>query len=149
MIRLSLIAISGLFLVLAGCASAEKKAETAPVTEASPAAVVAPTVDAAHVEHANHEHVHGAKCGHKAVKHGTHSDYLHDGHYHAAHAGHVDEHGMAKGSKDACIHAANHDHKHNKSCGHDQVKHDSHVDYMHDGHMHVAHGEHVDEHGVN
>ncbi|NNM44542.1 metal ABC transporter permease [Knoellia koreensis] len=39
-----------------------------------------------------HEHEHGPACGHPAVPHGDHVDYVHDGHRHAAHEGHWDEH---------------------------------------------------------
>nr|WP_122261584.1 metal ABC transporter permease [Ornithinimicrobium cerasi] len=39
-----------------------------------------------------HLHEHGPGCGHEAVSHGDHVDYLHDGHRHAAHEGHYDEH---------------------------------------------------------
>jgi zinc transport system permease protein len=39
-----------------------------------------------------HDHEHGLGCGHPAVAHGDHVDYLHDGHRHAAHEGHYDEH---------------------------------------------------------
>jgi zinc transport system permease protein len=39
-----------------------------------------------------HEHEHGPDCGHPAVQHGDHVDYLHDGHRHAPHGGHYDEH---------------------------------------------------------
>ncbi|MGI8946768.1 MAG: metal ABC transporter permease [Ornithinimicrobium sp.] len=39
-----------------------------------------------------HTHEHGADCGHPAVPHKDHVDYLHDGHRHAAHGGHYDEH---------------------------------------------------------
>ncbi len=38
------------------------------------------------------DHRHGPGCGHEAVPHGDHVDYLHDGHRHAAHADHYDEH---------------------------------------------------------
>lgn len=38
-------------------------------------------------------HVHGADCGHEAVPHGDHTDYLVDGHLHHAHEGHCDHHG--------------------------------------------------------
>ncbi|WP_346556923.1 hypothetical protein ABCW44_04550 [Mannheimia haemolytica] len=31
--------------------------------------------------HANHEHEHGEGCGHTAIKHNDHIDYLHDGIY--------------------------------------------------------------------
>jgi zinc transport system permease protein len=40
-----------------------------------------------------HEHEHGPTCGHPAVVHGDHIDYLHDGHLHAPHLEHYDEHG--------------------------------------------------------
>ena len=46
-----------------------------------------------HKIHSDHPHKHGPNCGHKAVKHGNHVDYLHDGHYHHVHGNHVDEHG--------------------------------------------------------
>jgi zinc transport system permease protein len=39
-----------------------------------------------------HRHEHGQTCGHAAVPHGDHVDYLHDGHRHAAHGSHYDEH---------------------------------------------------------
>ncbi|MCW2760259.1 MAG: hypothetical protein JWR85_460 [Marmoricola sp.] len=39
-----------------------------------------------------HEHHHGPACGHPAVEHGDHVDYIHDGHRHASHGGHYDEH---------------------------------------------------------
>lgn len=51
-----------------------------------------------HAEHAHemtpeeHAHIHGDDCGHPAVKHGDHVDYVHDGHRHAPHGEHYDEH---------------------------------------------------------
>jgi zinc transport system permease protein len=39
-----------------------------------------------------HQHLHGPGCGHRAVEHGDHVDYIHDGHRHAVHGGHYDEH---------------------------------------------------------
>jgi len=39
-----------------------------------------------------HQHVHGPGCGHLAVEHGDHVDYIHDLHRHASHGGHYDEH---------------------------------------------------------
>ena len=41
-------------------------------------------------EHAGHRH--GPDCGHVAVPHGDHVDYVHDGHRHAPHGEHYDEH---------------------------------------------------------
>jgi zinc transport system permease protein len=40
----------------------------------------------------SHAHEHGETCGHPAVPHGDHVDYVHDGHRHAPHGGHYDEH---------------------------------------------------------
>jgi zinc transport system permease protein len=40
----------------------------------------------------DHEHRHGDDCGHSAVPHGDHLDYVHDGHRHAVHGEHYDEH---------------------------------------------------------
>ena len=45
-----------------------------------------------HVQADEHDHDHGADCGHPAVRHGDHNDYLHEGHRHAVHADHYDEH---------------------------------------------------------
>ena len=41
----------------------------------------------------NHTHVHGVNCGHEAVPHGDHIDYLVDGHLHHPHGTHCDNHG--------------------------------------------------------
>ncbi|HET6625964.1 MAG TPA: metal ABC transporter permease [Nocardioidaceae bacterium] len=40
----------------------------------------------------SHQHEHGEDCGHHAVRHGDHVDYVHDGHRHAPHGSHYDEH---------------------------------------------------------
>jgi zinc transport system permease protein len=45
----------------------------------------------AHTVH-DHPHEHGPGCGHRAVGHGDHLDYVHDGHRHASHVDHYDEH---------------------------------------------------------
>jgi zinc transport system permease protein len=54
--------------------------------------------------HAAHPHEHGEGCGHRAVPHGDHVDYDHDGHLHAPHRTgtgvHYDEHsGRAEGHR--------------------------------------------------
>jgi hypothetical protein len=38
-------------------------------------------------------HRHGPSCGHEAVPHGGHVDYLVEGHLHHAHDSHCDDHG--------------------------------------------------------
>ncbi len=42
-------------------------------------------------------HVHGPSCGHDAVPHGDHVDYLVDGHLHHPHGSHCDDHGTLAG----------------------------------------------------
>jgi len=54
----------------------------------APFAEVEPT---AH-ETIEHDHVHGPDCGHLAVEHGDHVDYVHGAHRHAPHDAHYDEH---------------------------------------------------------
>jgi hypothetical protein len=38
-------------------------------------------------------HVHGPNCGHEAVPHGDHTDYVVSGHLHHPHGDHCDDHG--------------------------------------------------------
>jgi hypothetical protein len=105
-------------------------------------------------KHADHAHRHGADCGHTAIRHEDHVDYLHDGHLHHAHGGHVDEHaiGVDANNPDDCTpqhacdgHAA--EHRHGPDCGHEAVPHGDHVDYLVKGHLHHPHGDHCDDHG--
>jgi zinc transport system permease protein len=49
-----------------------------------------------HQEAEQHEHEHGPHCGHPAIEHEHHVDYLHGGHRHAPHEGHYDEHNPIK-----------------------------------------------------
>jgi zinc transport system permease protein len=49
-------------------------------------------VRARHRRAERHNHEHGPGCGHPPLPHGNHVDYLHDGHRHAPHEGHYDEH---------------------------------------------------------
>jgi zinc transport system permease protein len=54
--------------------------------------LVADSPDTHQVTGEAHAHVHGDDCGHPAVEHGDHVDYVHDGHRHAPHGEHYDEH---------------------------------------------------------
>lgn len=108
-----------------------------------------------HSTHAGHDHQHGPGCGHKAVRHGDHVDYLHDGHlHHPAGGDQVEEHALEvdAANPSACTpghscggHEAGH--KHGAGCGHEAVPHGDHVDYLVDGHLHHPHGDHCDDHG--
>ncbi len=107
-----------------------------------------------HRIHEGHTHVHGVGCGHTAIQHGEHVDYLHDGHLHQPHGDHVDEHviEVSTANPAGCTpqHAcAGHDsaHQHGAGCGHEAVPHGDHVDYLVNGHLHHPHGGHCDDHG--
>jgi zinc transport system permease protein len=54
--------------------------------------MVVAAVRRTHAEAEDHLHRHGPSCGHEAVTHEDHVDYLHDGHRHAVHGAHYDEH---------------------------------------------------------
>ena len=108
--------------------------------------------------HSDHGHEHGPTCGHTAIKHEGHVDYVHDGHLHHP-VGNpasalVEEHVIEVGSQnpDRCTpdhHCAGHGsgHKHGPGCGHEAVPHGDHIDYLVDGHLHHPHGDHCDDHG--
>jgi len=57
-----------------------------------------------HLEAEQHEHEHGPDCGHPAIEHDHHVDYLHDGHRHAPHEGHYDEHNPLEPHEDPVKH---------------------------------------------
>jgi hypothetical protein len=108
-----------------------------------------------HPTHAEHDHVHGADCGHTAVVHEGHTDYLHDAHLHHPHEGHVDEHVVAVTATNPAACTPEHDcsghegaHEHGAQCGHEAVPHGDHVDYLVDGHLHHPHAGHCDDHGA-
>jgi hypothetical protein len=110
-----------------------------------------------HKTHDQHPHSHGSGCGHTAVKHDDHVDYLHDGHLHSVHGGHghVHEHALADGGANpsACTpaHACGaHDakHAHGSGCGHEAVPHANHTDYLVKGHLHHPDKDHCDDHGA-
>ena len=110
---------------------------------------------AQHHTHGGHDHPHGSNCGHTAVKHGDHTDYLHDGQLHRVHDDHVDECTLAKGGTNpvACTPAhacGKHDksHAHGSGCGHEVVPLADHTEYLVVGHLHHPHGGHCDDHGT-
>lgn len=108
-----------------------------------------------HEHHDDHDHAHGPGCGHTAVAHEGHTDYLHDGHLHhgCAHGG-VEEHRIDVGAANpadctpqhACASHAK-SHVHGPGCGHEAVPHGDHTDYLVEGHLHHPHGAHCDDHG--
>lgn len=63
------------------------------IVTAAVAAIITRVGQHRHAVAERHDHEHGLECGHLAVPHGDHVDYVHDGHRHAPHEGHYDEHG--------------------------------------------------------
>ena len=108
-----------------------------------------------HRIHTEHPHTHGPGCGHAAIQHEDHQDYVHDGHLHFLHDGHVDEHVLAIGAGNPADCTPDHTcdshdsgHQHGPSCGHEAIPHGDHVDYLVNGHLHFPHGAHCDHHGL-
>jgi len=99
-------------------------------------------------------HQHGPACGHKAVRHRGHVDYLADGHLHHPHGDHVDQHVIEVSERNPNRCTPKHKckghepgHVHGPGCGHEAVPHGDHIDYLVDGHLHHPHGDHCDDHG--
>jgi zinc transport system permease protein len=85
-----LLALAGFVLAWPiGAWSRRRLRMTAPFPTASDAF---PLEDSHDVVADEHEHEHGPDCGHLAVPHDDHVDYVHDGHRHAPHGSHYDEH---------------------------------------------------------
>ena len=105
--------------------------------------------------HSNHDHTHGERCGHTAIRHEGHIDYMHDGHLHHHEEGKVTEHSLSITARNAesCTPShtcGGHDkgHVHSPSCGHERIPHGDHVDYLVRGHLHHPHDAHCDDHGT-
>lgn len=100
--------------------------------------------------HAGQTHQHGPNCGHVAVRHGDHVDYLHDGHLEFPHGDHIDEHAIAVSADNPvrCTPEVRCEgHQHGPGCGHEAVPHGDHIDYLVNGRLHHPHGTHCDDHG--
>ena len=98
------------------------------------------------------DHQHGNGCGHTAIQHGDHVDYLKDGHLeHQNEDGTIEEHVLAIDDAHpggCCNHTTHKDgHVHGPGCGHEAIQHGDHIDYIVDGRLHHPHGDHCDDHG--
>ena len=105
-------------------------------------------------QHPGPEHTHGPGCGHTAIRHDGHVDYLVSGHLHHPHDGHMDEHAIAVSASNPAACTPEHTcgghepgHVHGPGCGHEPVPHGDHIDYLVGGHLHHPHGDHCDDHG--
>ena len=99
---------------------------------------------------AEKSHKHGPGCGHVAVQHGNHIDYLQNGMMQKPDGNScvvtIDQINPEKCAPHTC---KGHDaaHKHGPACGHEAVPHGNHVDYLVQGHLHHVHNGHCDDHG--
>jgi hypothetical protein len=104
--------------------------------------------------HTDRPHIHGPGCGHIAVRHKDHVDYLEDGHLYHLKGDRIEEHVLEVTADNPrrCgpeHRASGHNaaHQHGPGCGHEAVPHGDHVDYLVDGRLHHPHGDHCDDHG--
>lgn len=98
--------------------------------------------------HSSHEHTHSAGCGHTAIKHGDHIDYVHDGHLHNLHGDHIDEHVFEVSDINPVdCKPVSCGHTHADLCGHESLPHGDHIDFIIDGRLHYPHQGHCDDHG--
>lgn len=106
-----------------------------------------------------HPHEHGPGCGHTAIEHGDHVDFVHDGHLHHKHGDDVHDCkiGVSDQNPDDCTGGNGcdaHDGEEicGPGCGHEAVPHGDHTDYLvPDGNgqfdLHCPHDDHCDHHG--
>jgi hypothetical protein len=100
-------------------------------------------------------HQHGQGCGHTAIRHAGHVDYLEDGQLqHMTEGRQTVEHSLAVDSTnpDRCTPEHRCDshgteHTHGPGCGHQAVPHGDQTDYLAGDHLHHPHGDHCDDHG--
>lgn len=101
-----------------------------------------------HDIHTHHDHIHNSNCGHTAIQHGDHIDYLHDGHLHRPCEDHYHECNIEiSDTNPAECNEIEITCMHNENCGHEQVPHGNHICYLVDGRLEHVHGEHIDDHG--
>ena len=99
-------------------------------------------------------HIHRRGCGHTAVRHKDHVDYLDHGHLQHVTGEHTEEHAIevSEVNPDRCspehrAHGHESAHRHGPGCGHEAVPHGNHTDYLVDGRLHHPHENHCDDHG--
>lgn len=104
--------------------------------------------------HEGHTHRHGHGCGHTAISHSGHTDYLDEGHLHHQIGDRVEEHRLEVGGANPASCTPGHScevhgkgHQHGPGCGHEAVPHGDHTDYLVDDHLHHPHEGHCDDHG--
>lgn len=52
-------------------------------------------------KHPDPEHICGPRCGHEAIEHDDHTDYIVDGRLHCPHGDHCDDHGPVEAAQTA------------------------------------------------
>lgn len=97
--------------------------------------------------HTDPTHVHGQQCGHLAIQHEGHIDYLHDGQLHHRSGDHYEEHRIAVSSTNPAVCAPLACNCNHQAERHELIPHGDHSDYLCNGRLHHCHGDHCDDHG--
>lgn len=87
-------------------------------------------------------HHHGPGCGHQAVVHQGHIDFIVAGRL-EDNSGQQHPLGNLTGSDQIYY-----DHDHGPNCGHEAVEHEDHLDYLVNGRLHHPHDKHCHDHGA-
>ena len=101
----------------------------------------------------NKTHQHSPHCGHTAVVHQNHIDYLVDGRLeHVGEGGSITHHviEVSELNPEECAPLNDcelEEHVHGPGCGHELVPHGDHMDYLVNGVLHHPHEDHCDDHG--
>ena len=82
----------GIFALSWPVSALRARRRAVPEVPLDPAAALEESTSRHVVAEDEHPHRHDDGCGHRALRHGDHTDYVHQGHRHAAHADHYDEH---------------------------------------------------------
>ena len=92
-------------------------------------------------------HQHGPNCGHKAVQHGDHMDYLLDGHLQHQEKGKIEDHVIEVNDANPSTCQPTSCKGGHKQDGSEKIPHGDHFDYVVNGRLHHLHQGHCDDHG--
>lgn len=107
------------------------------------------------MNHSQEEHSHRPGCGHIAINHNGHADFIMDAHLYPAHGGNLQQHILRESSEYPVVCAPiidktighHQEHTHGPNCGHEAIQHEDHLDYIVDNLLHHYHEGHCDHHG--
>src|SRR3984893_13898091 len=99
--------------------------------------------------HPDHVHQHGPNCGHTAIRHDAHVDFMTA--ICTACTGIMLTSISSRSEPRTPVHCTPEircsGHEHGPNCGHEAIPHGDHLDYLVNGRLHHTHGDHCDDHG--